>query len=299
MDGGFFLGRRSGGNGEPFVNRCFNPTDPITLEEWTAASAKEDVITILQDPTERKSAEQGQCYERSSLIYALEQSKIWHWIPTNPEQPLYGRADPNIRYYKLPLTNQWITESALKSLRNPEFKVFQLEKLGRDLIGSEFGISRIHGALTIIYDVRALAADWDKWKAMRAQSDWLKQMNSLEIMRLAKIKQWNAVMINLQIVERKEPVAVSDVKMMPQQVIQIPAPNPEILYDFKERVQRQIVRSRRRAPALLASFQLSADLRRGLDREEENRRYGKSPPEPRSPPSTEAARFGRPRRDWP
>lgn len=152
------------GNGEAFVNRCFNREDPITLDEWTAASAREDVITILQDPTETKASEQGHCYERSSLIRALEASMLWHWIPRDPREPMFGRPDKSIRYFKLPLTNQWITESAYHSLRNPKFKVFELEKRGDDLIGSERAVSRIHGARELIYDIGAVAIDWDKWK---------------------------------------------------------------------------------------------------------------------------------------
>ncbi len=123
---------------------CKNDTDYISQEEWSAIPAR-DLITIYQSPEDPT----GICYRRSTLVKAMKENPVFRW--TGPD----GSAccpDKRVLFYHLPLPNYWIDEAGFNALERNWSNKYDLSLVTpRELIGTEFAASSLHGFATPIY----------------------------------------------------------------------------------------------------------------------------------------------------
>jgi len=127
---------------------CFNESDPILLESFDNLNEK-DVVRIFLGELEK-----GECYITIELIRYFNNKDLImrNWVQLSRNKAIdssgYGGEPGSIKYYKLPLTGSWITESTAKQIRQRP-KILRLKiKIRNQLIGNRygsFGRSEIHG----------------------------------------------------------------------------------------------------------------------------------------------------------
>lgn len=133
--------------------------DPISMESWNDIKIRDmpDVVTIRP---EIGVSEKGLCTQREDLIRAMESNVVYRWIPNDPREPQYGAADRSKSFYKHPL-GWWLDADSLrviKQLRPRKYSLFQLQFVEEQLVGTEFGVSNLHGALVAVYTLVPLAS---------------------------------------------------------------------------------------------------------------------------------------------
>jgi len=133
--------------------------DPISMESWNQVKMSEmpDVVTIRP---EIGADAKGLCTQRDDLIRAMESNKVFKWIPRNWTEPQFGQADHSETFYKHPL-GWWLDSKSLdliKQTRPRKYSLFQLQFVDERLVGTEFGISALHGAVVPVYTLIPLAS---------------------------------------------------------------------------------------------------------------------------------------------
>jgi len=130
---------------------CSNPDDQISLESWSTVDAAEDVVSIL--PDKGNASQGGFCIKRGDLIDSMESTVVYRWIPNDPKEPEYGKADTKISYYRLPLGVR-INQASFDLISQvPRIQSFQLKHIGQDLMGTERAVSAMHGSLEQVYQL--------------------------------------------------------------------------------------------------------------------------------------------------
>jgi hypothetical protein len=134
--------------------------DPISLESWSDVKMSDapDVVTIRP---EIGGQEKGFCMHRKDLIAAMEGNVVYKWIPNNPAEPQYGEADRSEPFYKHPM-GLWLDAKSLKWIKQThprKYSLFQLEYVDERLVGTEFGVSNLHGAMVSVYTLIPLASE--------------------------------------------------------------------------------------------------------------------------------------------
>lgn len=116
---------------------CMNEEDTYFLDDFTRGKDEymEDNRVIILN--EGKSKE-GTCYGRTTLLKQLFSIEMYGPYPDNTE-----------RFFKLG-TQYWVDYKAVKLILHG-WKVLRLKRLTDVKIGSEFGVSRIHGSISPIY----------------------------------------------------------------------------------------------------------------------------------------------------
>jgi hypothetical protein len=115
-----------------------------------------DVVSIR---SEIGGSKQGFCSRRDDLIRAMEASRVYRWIPNNPDEPEFGQADTTEVFYKHPM-GYWLNASSLDEIKRTvphKYSLFQLVFVGKRLVGTKFGASLLHGALVNVYELLPLA----------------------------------------------------------------------------------------------------------------------------------------------
>lgn len=113
---------------------CNNEVDPITLDTITKKNYLELKWIIILD----ESGKVGDCFNKEDLIRSMHE---------NPTFGPYPSRDN--KFYKEPLKGVWVDEAGLKNI--PKSKIVQLKQIGKEKIGTRFGISTIHGEEEKIY----------------------------------------------------------------------------------------------------------------------------------------------------
>lgn len=117
---------------------CFNKED-INLDPLDSKNE----LTVFQRYDSKNNKVYGECHNTEDIINLSEPSDmVYRW---NPQKGNEDRccALKDQRVIKLPLSGVWIIASMamLKS-----FKYFQMISIGKQKIGSEFGVSALHNA---------------------------------------------------------------------------------------------------------------------------------------------------------
>jgi hypothetical protein len=144
---------------------CLNDTDVISGDPWDDRRAAEDVVTVIPaDSPGRK----GYCIRRQDLIRSMGSTMVYRWLPFKATEPQYGRPDLDRPFYKFPFTGVWLTPDSMSVLANPEamgrpdrWSVFLLKRIGLELLGSQFGVSSIHGSREPIYRLIPIQSERD------------------------------------------------------------------------------------------------------------------------------------------
>nr|QBK92455.1 MAG: regulator of chromosome condensation protein [Pithovirus LCPAC401] len=131
-----------------WYDECSNESDPILLEKLSDLDENDIIRVFLGD------SEKGECYVKHGLRkHWRNQNLIMrNWIRTDRNIPIeetgYGGKPGTIRYYKLPLSGSWVTESTVNKL-SKLINVIRLRIRNKNqLIGNRFGtfgVSEIHG----------------------------------------------------------------------------------------------------------------------------------------------------------
>jgi hypothetical protein len=135
-----------------WTRACSNKVDPITMDEWKEIADSEDVVSIL--PENGAVGQGGFCIRRKDLVTAMTSTIVWRWLPNDPSNPKYGQPDKNVPYFKLP-QGEFVTQSSLVALKKG-FSLFQLESVGKQLVGTAHGVSQLHGDLVMIYRLQPI-----------------------------------------------------------------------------------------------------------------------------------------------
>lgn len=116
---------------------CMNEEDTYFLDDFTRGKDEYMEVNRVIILNEGKSRE-GTCYGRTTLLKQLFSIEMYGPYPENTE-----------RYFKLG-TQYWVDYDAVKLILHG-WKVLRLKRLDDVNIGSEFGVSRIHGSISPIY----------------------------------------------------------------------------------------------------------------------------------------------------
>jgi hypothetical protein len=125
------------------------------LESWGDVPLGDaDVVSIRP---EIGGERQGFCMRRTHLLQALRSRVVYRWIPTDPAEPEFGRADRRHCFYKHPSAAIWLDQDALNLITNrrPKFSLFRLKFVGVERIGTSFGGSN-QGEIVDIYTLAVL-----------------------------------------------------------------------------------------------------------------------------------------------
>ena len=126
---------------------CHNEED-ILLQPLDTGKGIVAILTLTHDEKEHVIAE---CYLPNQLFHSFEsQEKLNEWKYKNPEQKT-GKEATDKRIYKLP-SGAWIDQAGYDNFK--KFNTLVLVKVGTKLIGSRFGVSRIHGSEDTIYTLK-------------------------------------------------------------------------------------------------------------------------------------------------
>ena len=106
----------------------------------------------------------------SDLLNSMANTIVFHWIGEGKG------ADYDIPYFKFPFPPIWIDLAGfitLFTLPNPNKPLeslpgfFQLRKLGTDFVGTQYGMSTLHGAKEDIYTIQQIEPLLDEKQWMK------------------------------------------------------------------------------------------------------------------------------------
>lgn len=116
--------------------KCINTSDYITQNDIGKRNylLKNQVLIVPETSTSKI----GHCYNRKNLLMALKSNKIWGPYPAKTHT-----------YFKLPFPPLWLDDNSVDQII--KHKYLKLKKIKDEPIGSEFGISNLHGEVHPIY----------------------------------------------------------------------------------------------------------------------------------------------------
>jgi len=125
------------------LNSCSSNEDIVSLDEFTS----DDDIVIIYNSINDIGKKKGQCYKRENLIQTfLLASPVTEWAKKKEDGEWENTMSRKNRVYKLP-QGIWITGISAVMLTCSKLKHFYIENDVEMKIGSQLGVSQLHGAV--------------------------------------------------------------------------------------------------------------------------------------------------------
>ena len=146
------------------ISKCSNLEEDGNIYDLYGQPVEEnDQIQIYLENTEKPY-----CYSRRELeIYFLKQH-IDDEDPTAVAITSWENEETKKRdvVFRLMPYNIWITAKSASLLVYSDYKVFKTYKKKNIPIGSQFGVSRIHGEMHDVWEIKPIVRDknWENWK---------------------------------------------------------------------------------------------------------------------------------------
>jgi len=156
---------------------CVNENDPIYMTPFDHSN--DDVILIFKS----KDLLQAECYSRNSLrgiIKSRQPVQIWEHDKDG------GYTHTGIHLMKLPLSGQWIYNYDIINNGN---KVYYLSEPKTMPIGSEFGISQLHGTEYPVYKLENGNLEDYNLSRYYSTENIAKEQEDLRLKKLAEKKE--------------------------------------------------------------------------------------------------------------
>lgn len=121
---------------------CNSERDPVTDDLYD-----DDSVQIYSRKQDIGKPNKAECYLRNTLREWFKQREIGVPPVTEWKRRSDGSIERTHRLYKLPISGSWITGMSAKLLVCSKYKVFVVAKEQDATIGSQLGVSRLHGAI--------------------------------------------------------------------------------------------------------------------------------------------------------